>query len=92
MRFSRLQSMLLGSVLLSTTAALPAHSMTPAGEQVVAMRPGALLVGFMEPHAGGLDTLAQAGLSAPGWRSPATRWTSSTGRRTRRTASRCPTR
>ena len=35
MRFSRLQSMLLGSVLLSTTAALPAHSMTPAGEQAM---------------------------------------------------------
>ncbi len=36
----------------------------PDGEQVAAMRPGALLVGFMEPHAGGLDTLADAGLSA----------------------------
>lgn len=35
MRLSRLQSTLLGSVLLSATAAFPALSMTPAGEQAM---------------------------------------------------------
>ncbi|WP_448510635.1 Re/Si-specific NAD(P)(+) transhydrogenase subunit alpha [Immundisolibacter sp.] len=35
----------------------------PVAEQIAAMRPGALLVGFTDPHAGGLETLAQAGLS-----------------------------
>lgn len=35
----------------------------PVAEQLAAMRSGALLVGFADPHAGGLDALAQAGLS-----------------------------
>ena len=35
----------------------------PVAEQLAVMRPGALLVGFADPHAGGLDALAQAGLS-----------------------------
>ena len=36
----------------------------PADEQIAAMRPGALLVGFLDPHAARFDALAQAGLSA----------------------------
>lgn len=36
----------------------------PADEQIAATHAGALLVGFLEPHAGRFDALAQAGLSA----------------------------
>ena len=36
----------------------------PEAAPIAAMRVGALLVGFLEPHAGGLDALGQAGLSA----------------------------
>ena len=35
----------------------------PDGEQIAAMQPGALLVGFIDPYTGGLDTLAK-GVSA----------------------------
>lgn len=36
----------------------------PADEAIAVMRAGALLVGFLEPHAGRFDALAQGGLSA----------------------------